>query len=261
MSFLKRLFKGSSSSEPQGEQGADFTAPLAPDSAFFAVGDIHGCMGQMRALLDQIDARDATAPIVFVGDYVDRGDESAAVLKALFDRRDDPRITCLTGNHEDMLRGFLSNPAEKGRRWLQYGGLQTLASFGVGGVTPQSTGEALETAAAELTEAMGDEMIAWLAALPTSWRNGNVAVVHAGADPQTPITLQAAKTLQWGHKDFERIPRSDDIWVVHGHTIVDQPMATNGRIAIDTGAYATGHLTAAYITPDAATEPLTFLHS
>ena len=75
-----------------------------------------------------------------VGDYVDRGEDSAGVLRTLFARRDDPKLICLTGNHEEMLLSFLDQPVEKGERWLRYGGMQTLASFGVGGVNPSSKG-------------------------------------------------------------------------------------------------------------------------
>lgn len=59
---------------------------------------------------------------------------------------------------------------------------------------------------------------------------------------------QSPKTLRWGHPDFEDEVRQDGTWVLHGHTIVDQPHMTAGRIAIDTGAYATNRLTAAHVT-------------
>ena len=244
MSLLKRLFRKSGESKPAL---APFTAALAPDSSFFAIGDIHGCLAQMQALLDQVTALNAEAPIIFVGDYVDRGEDSAAVLRALFALRDDPRFTCLAGNHEDMMLAFVDQPSEKGERWLRYGGMQTLASFGVGGVSMSSKGDAITAAAEALKSAMGPDLLAWLRDLPRMTQNGNVAVVHAGADPNTPIALQGARTLSWGHRDFDTQPRQDGIWVLHGHTIVDSPVARDGRIAIDTGAYATGRLTAAYV--------------
>jgi len=240
MSFLKRLFGGAT--PPR------FDAPLAPDAPFFVIGDLHGCQPQLTTLLQQMQDHDPDATRVFVGDYVDRGDDSAGVLRGLFAMKDDPRVTCLTGNHEDMMLGFLDSPEAKGQRWLRYGGLQTLASFGIGGVTNSSEGTALITARDALVDAMGADMLAWLRGLPTTWASGNVTVVHAGADPATPLTLQSDKTFKWGHKDFETILRTDGIWVAHGHTIVDQAAAQNGRIAVDTGAYATGQLTAAYIT-------------
>lgn len=230
---------------------APFNAPVMPEDPFFVVGDVHGCIGQMTTLMDKINAASDTAPIIFVGDYVDRGEASADVLRALFAMKDDPRITCLAGNHEEMMLKFLDNPAASGARWLRYGGLQTMASFGVGGVGTRNDDAALDAAAAKLRTAMGDDMIAWLRALPLTWQNGNVAVVHAAADPALPIKMQSEQALKWGHPDFETTPRSDDVWVVHGHTIVDEAHQIAGRIAIDTGAYATNRLTAAHITRDA----------
>lgn len=243
MSVLRRLFGRTATAHTA------FSAALAPDQPFFAVGDVHGCMTLMIRLLDQIAARDAHAPLVFVGDYVDRGERSADVLRHLMALDGAAHVTCLIGNHEEMMLNFLDDPATHGARWLRYGGLQTLASFGVGGVTVTSDSEAMRQAAEELRAAIGPQMLDWLRALPTHWQSGNVAVVHAAADPAMPIGQQDAKTLRWGHKDFATTPRTDDVWVVHGHTIVDEAHAAQGRIAIDTGAYATGRLTAAYITP------------
>ena len=245
MSFLKRLFGGAAS--PQ------FHTPLAPDGPVFVIGDIHGCHTQLDTLLGQMAAHDPEATQVFVGDYVDRGEDSAAVLRCLFARKDDPKVVCLIGNHEDMMLGFIDAPAQKGQRWLRYGGLQTLASFGIGGVTSSSEGEALVTASAALKAAMGDEMLEWLRSLPALWASGNLTVVHAGADPVTPLALQSAKTFMWGHPDFDRVLRTDDTWVAHGHTVVEQANTDGGKIAVDTGAYATGQLTAAYVTSGGVT--------
>lgn len=244
MSLLSRLFKGGSS-----KKAARFAAPLTPDAPFFAIGDIHGCHTQMQSLMAQMETLDTDAPRVFVGDYVDRGEQSAAVLRDLFAMKDDARVTCLAGNHEDMMLKFIDTPETAGARWLRYGGLQTIASFGVGGVTAGSDAAGLAAAAMALKAAMGPDMLVWLRALPTLWQSGNIGVVHAGADPELPLAMQSEKTLKWGHPAFDSQMRSDDTWVVHGHTIVDQAQATGGRISIDTGAYATGQLTAAYITP------------
>mgnify|MGYP000327236838 CR=1 FL=1 len=238
MSLLNRLF----GSKPK------FDAAITPAVPFFAIGDVHGCLGKMQTLLQAISAKDAEAPIIFVGDYVDRGEQSAQVLAHVMEMDANPNVTCLIGNHEEMMLSFLDDPQKKGARWLRYGGLQTLASFGVRGIATGMKGEALDQAASGLREAMGDEMIAWLRALPTHWVSGNIAVVHAAADPGLPMSEQSAKTLRWGHPDFEDEVRTDGTWVLHGHTIVDQAHMTAGRIAIDTGAYATGRLTAAHVT-------------
>jgi serine/threonine protein phosphatase 1 len=241
MSFLKRLFGGATAPR--------FDTPIAPDAPVFIIGDLHGCQSHLMKLLQQIEARDPDAPRVFVGDYVDRGEDSAGVLRTLFAMKDDPGVICLVGNHEDMMLGFIDHPEKKGGRWLRYGGLQTLASFGIGGVTNSSEGAALVTACDALKDAMGPDMIDWLRNLPATWATGNLTVVHAGADPVTPLTLQSDKTFKWGHKDFAMMLRTDGTWVAHGHTIVDRANTDGGKIALDTGAYATGQLTAAYVTP------------
>lgn len=217
--------------------------PVAPESGFYALGDIHGRLDLLDRVLGGLPD---DLPIVCVGDYIDRGDDGAGVLRRLQAR---PDIIALRGNHEDMLLSFLDAPQEKGARWIRNGGLQTLASFGVTGVSQGTAGVDLKIAADALRRAMGPELIDWLRLLPLMHQSGNVTVVHAGADPSLPLDQQDHRALTWGHRDFLTTPRRDGQWVLHGHTIVDQPSAAEGRIAIDTGAYATGRLTVARVTP------------
>ena len=214
--------------------------PVAPPQPFIAVGDVHGRADLLEKLLQNVP----DAPLVFVGDYVDRGDHSADVLRILQAR---PDITCISGNHENMMLKFLRTPEEEGPRWLRYGGLQTLASFGIAGIAESTSGSALTRARDDLVARMGDDLIHWMSDLPTSVTAGNITVVHAGADPALPIEDQTRRVLQWGHPEFRRTPRRDGMWIVHGHTIVDEAHVENGRIAVDTGAYATGRLSAAFI--------------
>lgn len=217
--------------------------PPSPDMPFVAIGDIHGRADLLTRLLPGLP----DLPIVCVGDYVDRGEQSAEVLRFLQSR---PDITCLSGNHEDMMLGFIDAPEREGGRWLLHGGLQTIASFGLAGISPSARGEDLTKLRDALVEAMGIDMLTWLRELPVYWQSGNVAALHAGADPAKPIANQKPQTLRWGHPEFLKTPRNDGMWVVYGHTVVDSPSAEAGRIAIDTGAYATGRLTAAIIEPD-----------
>lgn len=246
MSFLKRLF-----SRTPSPQVHPFTAPVAPDTPFHVIGDVHGRLDLLERLITKIESDGFAPDLVFVGDYIDRGEDSAGVLRFVHElcQRDDLRVTCLQGNHEDMLLKFLEDPAERGARWLRYGGLQALSSFGVGGISDGSSPAAMVNARDALRDAMGPDLIDWLSGLDIRWHNGNVAVVHAAADPAVAMADQEPRTLKWGHRDFMSVPRSDDVWVVHGHTIVDQPTQEDGRIAVDTGAFATGRLTAAYIEP------------
>ena len=227
--------------------------PIAPEQPFVAIGDIHGRADLLLELDRLIEARCPGWPVVFLGDYVDRGDESGKVLDLLMSvsTRHAPPITCLMGNHERMMLDFLDDPVENAPRWLRNGGLQTLASFGV--APPRGgTGDAgaLVDLRDRLAGAMGPAMIDWLRARPLSWQNGNVWAVHAGADPGLPMTGQPDEVLIWGHPAFRRTSRTDGQWVLHGHTIVEAPYARAGRIALDTGAYATGRLSAAAISAD-----------
>lgn len=189
---------------------------------------------------------------MFLGDYIDRGEQTKELLTLLlsvssYQERD---IVCLMGNHERMLLDFIDDPQKHARAWLKNGGLQTLASFGI--APPGSKTEdplALDLLRNRLVRALGKEILDWLRALPLKWQSGNVWAVHAGADPQVPMTEQSPDVLLWGHPAFRHQPRKDGQWVVHGHTIVDAPTSHEGRIALDTGAYATGVLSAAAITP------------
>lgn len=244
MKFFKSLFGRKASPEVHS-----FDASLAPEEAFFVIGDLHGCLTEFEDLIEVIEAKSETPKLVCVGDYVDRGEDVAPLLKRLFQLNSDfPRhFICLKGNHEDMLLKFLSDPEQYGPRWLRHGGLQTLASYGVG----RQTGDTQSQLAQQLSYAMGAELIDWIKRLPLSWTSGNVTVTHAGADPSVPIDAQAAKTLLWGHPDFLKLDRQDGQWVVYGHVIQEHGLATQGTIAVDTGAYATGVLTAAHIENDA----------
>ncbi len=224
-------------------RGSKHFPPPRPDQPLAIIGDVHGCLGLLQELMDKLPA---DAQVILVGDYIDRGEDSAGVLRFLSARKD---LICLRGNHEDMLLSFLNDPTRHGGRWLQYGGLQTLASFQVAGVHLNANPEALEQCRDRLLCAMNNDQVDFLNTLLPSFLSGNVLVTHAGANPATPPEYQNNSDLIWGHPDFKRTPRNDGIWVAHGHVIQDLPSALKGRIAVDTGAYATGKLTAAILRP------------
>lgn len=211
--------------------------PIVVDHPFAVIGDIHGCDDLLASLLDKLASETPEAELVFVGDYIDRGEQSAQVLRRLQSLEGGQ---FLLGNHERMCLDFIDQPEEKGLRWLRNGGLQTVASFGVSGSTNALT--ALRDAT---VEAMGADLIAWLRDLSLTYQNGNVYAVHAAAHPEKPIEEQGEKPLIWGHPKFRKYPRHDGLWVVHGHTIVEFPKVSQGTVSIDTGAYASNRLTAA----------------
>ncbi|WP_373355353.1 metallophosphoesterase [Pseudoroseicyclus sp. CXY001] len=222
---------------------ASFTAALAPDAPLAVIGDVHGCDSLLAGLLARLAEEAPDHRIVLAGDLVDRGEQSAEVLRRA--RTLDAEV--LMGNHEAMMLAFLEHPRSEGPRWLANGGLQTLASFGIGGLGLAPAPEALREAAAALREAMGPELLDWLAARPMLFRSGNVAVIHAGGEPGLPIDEQPERASLWGSPSFLQETRADGIWVVRGHVIVPEPQAAEGRISIDTGAFATGCLSAALI--------------
>lgn len=225
---------------------------MAPEQPFVAIGDIHGRDDLLSALLDQLRDQAPELPLVFVGDYVDRGPDSAAVLRRIMGlcQSAPQKVIALKGNHEVMLLDFIDTPEVAGPLWLRNGGAKTLESFGI--PDPADNADALRGARDALVEQAGPGCIDWLRARPLIWQSGNVVVSHAGGDPARPIDPRRGHGLLWGHRAFLRKPRRDGLWMVHGHFIVPEPHMRAGRIAIDTGAYSTGRLSAAIVGPEGA---------
>ncbi|NVO25218.1 metallophosphoesterase family protein [Donghicola mangrovi] len=241
MISLNRLFGRSPTTQATSLKAPNLAEPL------FVIGDIHGCLEQLESLLDTIWKRDGfDARIITVGDMIDRGPHSAQVLQKLvaLQRVSGARLTCLKGNHEQMMLDFLAKPSENGLRWIQSGGINTLESFNI---SLQGQLTSLEDLADQLRARMGAELLNWLQRLPTFWSEGNVGVVHAAADPALPLDEQREDTLLWGHSDFRKQERPDGMWIIHGHTIVKEPRIRAGRISVDTGAYKGHPLSAAVI--------------
>ncbi len=230
---------------------APFPTPIPASGVIYAIGDVHGRHDLLIRLLDRISedaaAYETTPKIVFLGDYIDRGEHARDTIDLLIKlaERPEAETVFLMGNHEQMLLRFLREPSSASR-WLRYGGLQTLMSYGVGGIgNLHAEGEALRLRSA-LIEALGPHL-RFIEALRVSHHAGNLFFAHAGADPALPTDEQDVATLLWGCETFRTTDRDDGIWVVHGHFVVEQPAAERGRIAVDTGAYFSGRLTAARI--------------
>lgn len=238
-----------------------------PDRPIFAIGDVHGRLDLLEDLLERIDEdTEARQPgpktaLVLLGDYVDRGPDSAGVLRLIHElvRQLPGHMACLMGNHERMMLDFIDDPMHVGRHWMMNGGGATLDSFGITGLTDRAQDSDLIEAAAKLRQALAaidQGFETWLRGLPLFWISGDVAFVHAAADPARPITAQDADTMLWGHDAFFSTPREDGYWCVHGHTIVDTPTVSDRRVSVDTGAVHTGVLTAAALMPH---QPVRFL--
>ena len=237
-----------------------YSATVEPAQPFAAIGDVHGRQDLLSALVGKIEEEVPGMPLLFVGDLVDRGPGSADVLryvKPLNETRAQTMV--LKGNHEQMLLDFIDDPAGRVLRWIDFGGRETMLSFGVEAPGPKPDLEDITEAALELESKMGKELVAWLRGLPTRWQNGNVICVHSALDPARKPEDQSDRSVLWGHADFFTKTRQDGLWVLHGHTIFAEAHAHSGRIACDTGAYQTGKLTAALVGQGPAERAVRFL--
>lgn len=218
----------------------------------YAIGDIHGCYALLRALLDRI-AADAqahaagrTPVLIFCGDYVDRGPDSARVLDALcWLRRHAPyEVHFLKGNHDQVLLDYLDDPW-RARDWMRFGGVETLASYGVEPPPLEADAARHATARDDLLERLPVAHLRFLDQLDLMVELGDYVFVHAGIRPGRPLADQSADDLLWIREDFLGATQRHEKHVVHGHTWTgSEPELHANRIGIDTGAYETGVLTA-----------------
>ncbi len=217
----------------------------------YAVGDVHGRSDLLDRLLDRIrrDAaprRGASKPVlIFIGDYVDRGPLSRGVLDRVVElkREGEFEVRALKGNHEAAMLAFLTN-AEGGLIWCERGGAETLASYGV--APPESATDAAGWKAARdaLELALPLQHLNLLLSLELTATYGDYVFVHAGLRPGVALSAQTEDDLLWIRDDFVNVQGAFEKVVVHGHTSMEQASMDDNRINIDTGAYASGVLTA-----------------
>jgi serine/threonine protein phosphatase 1 len=220
-------------------------ASTPPGTRVYAVGDVHGCNGLLGTahgkIVEDLRARPVgDYRIVHVGDYVDRGPDSAGVVERLMKlSADNPKIICLKGNHEAMMLEFLDDSRAKG--FLNNGGLDTTRSYGVKLPWPKS----LDAAAvrAEFARIAPRDHLTFIQGLKLSFRFGDYFFCHAGVRPQVALNKQREDDLLWIRYDFLDDPREHEAVIVHGHTPREEPEVMPNRINIDTGAFATGRLT------------------
>lgn len=221
-----------------------------PRERVYAIGDIHGRYDLLKGLLTKIN-EDALkfhdmrhARLVFLGDYVDRGDDAARVLNILeyLASGDRHRIDFLLGNHEQALLDFLEDPA-RSEPWLGIGGAQTLASYGIAAPASNSDIDALVEIRSQLRHALGSK-VDFLKSLVPYALSGDVLFTHAGVNPRAKEVLEDQDAMIWGHPDFRTDEPLFQRRVVHGHYDALEVYRSKGRICVDTGAYYSGKLTA-----------------
>lgn len=243
--MLARLFsrQPTGAAAPRGPKTPAVPAGLR----VYAIGDIHGRADLLTRLMEMIEADNRALPkaevvLVFLGDYIDRGPGSREVVSLV--KGPHPmadRIVRLRGNHEEALLGFIEAP-EEWRAWLDYGGMATLLSYGVRIAPAMPAQERLASMAKQLAQGAAEHR-SFYESLTLSETIGDYFFVHAGVDPETRLADQKASDLTTIREPFLDWGRPLEKVVVHGHSIAHSVEFRGWRIGIDTGAYATGHLT------------------
>ncbi len=217
----------------------------------YAVGDVHGRHDLLEALLREIGRDVAATPpgaqplLVFLGDYVDRGPGSAQVVEAVLRLQDegDFEIRALKGNHEEALLRFLDDP-HFGSTWAEHGGSATLASYGVRPPATRTDPVAWADAAQAFAATLPAAHLDFYRTLDLMTEVGDYAFVHAGVRPGVALAHQEERDLLWIRGEFLQASGPFGKVIVHGHTPMEEPQVTPHRLGLDTGAYATGVLTA-----------------
>lgn len=239
-----------------GRKAERFVASVPEGEVVYAVGDVHGRADLLRDLLKKIEADWSASPaqtmrLLMLGDYVDRGAESKGVLDILVGlvSQGGERMIAMKGNHEEALLGFLLDPTT-GAAWAEHGGRETLVSYGVTPPRGRGDDEAWKEARDAFAKVIPASHLSFLQNLQLFATVGDYVFVHAGLRPGTPLDQQEEHDLLWIRKEFLDSPAWTNHVVVHGHTPMAEPALRPGRIGVDTGAYATGVLTAVRLEGD-----------
>jgi serine/threonine protein phosphatase 1 len=224
-------------------------ATLPPGQRIYAIGDIHGCCDQLEAMHALIAEDMARRPadsvtLIHMGDYIDRGPDSAEVIDLLlrpWPAGPAPEVLNMLGNHEEMLLNVIATDDNAAAAaWLHYGGSDTLASWSV---PPR-------TRPRDWPLTIPPEHMDFLYGLTTLHRAGGYVFAHAGLRPGVPLERQSRHDLLWIREPFLSHEGPLPGVVVHGHTRSEEPVVRPNRIGIDTGAYTGGALTCLVLEAD-----------
>ena len=196
----------------------------------FIVGDLHGCPDEPAILLQHLEKEEGLAEedvVIFLGDYIDRGPDSKAVIDLMLDfKMRFPQTRFLKGNHEDMMLDFLGFGGNLGQAFLYNGGLETIQSYGISVFSPPT----------EMVNALPPEHFQFFRELESVIDVAQFLCVHAGFNPQNPLDQQTDNDAFWIRDEFLNHPHDFGKTVVFGHTphqeiFVHLPY----KIGLDTG--------------------------
>ena len=221
---------------------------VPPGRRIYAIGDIHGRADLLEELLAAIEADDSQRPaadtlLVFLGDLVDRGPNSRQVVERLMRLSEGSQpIRFLMGNHEEVFLRAVRGDVKALRFLIKIGGRATILSYGI---SPEDYASLdFESLAERLHDLVPQSHVDFLSAFEQWIEVGDYLFVHAGIRPGIDLADQKSSDLRWIRDDF--LDSRDDFGklVVHGHSITDDVDVRANRIGIDTGAFASGQLTA-----------------
>ncbi|MBY8820868.1 metallophosphoesterase family protein [Sphingomonas colocasiae] len=214
----------------------------------YAIGDIHGRLDLFEALLARIDADNADRPpadvrLILLGDLIDRGPSSRGVIeKAMALKRASTAVRILMGNHEEVFLRAIEGDARATRLLIRVGGRATMLSYGFTDQEYQDLD--FDALTARLAEHVPAAHVAFIAGFEDMIEYGDYLFVHAGIRPGVDLAEQSVSDLRWIRDEFLRHDGSHGRIIVHGHSISDDVDQRPNRIGIDTGAFASGRLTA-----------------
>ncbi len=223
----------------------------------YAIGDIHGHLGKLMLAHDLIEADrritgDRDAPIIHVGDLVDRGPDSRGVVDHLMRGVESgENWVVLKGNHDRLFTGFMADPdwidpaLDRVLHWLEtpLGGRATMASYEV---SSAATGDAFAVHH-EARSKVPAEHVAFIRNLPLMYRVGDAVFVHAGIRPGIALDDQTEDDLVWIRAPFLNSTDEHGVLIVHGHTVIDEATHFGNRLGIDSGAAFGGPLSAVVV--------------
>ncbi|MCA1654769.1 MAG: metallophosphoesterase [Sphingomonadales bacterium] len=214
----------------------------------YAIGDIHGRLDLLDRMLaaiheDLAGREPAENHLLILGDLIDRGPDSRGVVERLSHYHcRNVRLVVLSGNHEEVLLRLLQGEFGLLDDWLTFGGAETVQSYGLDPDELHDIGG--RAAIARIRGAIPEDHRHFLEAAVDTVKIGDYLFVHAGIRPAVHLSMQLQKDLRWIRQPFLDDDTDHGFVVVHGHTISREVVERPNRIGLDTGAYASGRLSA-----------------
>jgi serine/threonine protein phosphatase 1 len=178
--------------------------------AEYIIGDIHGCAETTKALVEQVLIPAKGDTLVFVGDYIDRGSNSKAVVDYMLQlmQNTEIKVVSLRGNHEQMLLDAMTN-AESFETWMFNHGESTLRSYGL---------DPSQINAGNLSESLPQNHLKFLRSTTFYYESGDYLAVHAGFDFNHHDFKKNREAMLWTRQMVPDLTATQGKTIIHGHT-------------------------------------------